>query len=219
MTRFDRLFAIMTKPSVVVLYIAFIIFSFLYLDQPIAYYFHQVDVRANFPLINWLTKLGLGGLYLIALLLFVLFFRYIRPNKQAEVQAWFVWLCVLLPSLICLVLKILLGRARPDLLFSEQLYGFYGLQKHAPFWSFPSGHTTNIMGLIFGLCVLFPRYCYALLAVGLLIASTRIFLTHHYLSDVLAASYLALIEVGLLRWWLERQNVRVNSPDEALNGA
>ena len=117
---------------------------------------------------------------------------------------WFLWLCVLVPSLVCLVLKVLLGRARPDLLFNEHLYGFFGLKTHAPYWSFPSGHTTTVMGFVFGLSVLFPRKCYLFILAGSIVVLSRILLTHHYLSDVMAASYLALLEVGLLFWWSRR---------------
>ena len=207
MTRFERLFALMIKPWVVVCCVGLIVLSFLYLDRPIAYYFHDLDPRTGLPFLNWFTQMGLGGLYLVPLFLIALYFRYISRNREREVRAWFLWLCVLIPSLICLVLKITLGRARPDLLFSDQMYGFYGFQFHAPFWSFPSGHTTTIMGFVFGLCVLFPRYFYAFILFGILAISSRVMLTHHYFSDVLAASYLALMEVGLVTWWFRHKNL------------
>ncbi len=206
MTSFERSLSIMTNPFVAASYMGFIVLSFLYFDQPIAYYFHSLSLGTNYPFLNWVTKLGIGGVYFSSLLLLALFFRYVKHNQQWEERAWFLWLCALIPSLICLVLKILFGRARPDLLFNDQLYGFYGLQKHAQFWSFPSGHTTIIMGLVFGLCALFPRHFVAFILTGLIIASTRILLTQHYLTDVLIASYLALVEVGLLYWWLRRKS-------------
>jgi len=202
---FERLLATMTKPLVAISFMGLIVCSFLYLDRPIAYYFHNLDLRTNLSILNWVTRLGIGALYFIVLLLLALIFRYLRPNPQMEIRAWFLWLCVLIPSIICFVLKVLFGRARPGLLFDEQLYGFYGLKLHAPFWSFPSGHTTTVMGLVFGLCVLFPRYLYAFIVAGVLIVSSRILLTHHYLSDVLIATYLALLEVGVLNWWLRRK--------------
>ncbi len=210
MRPFERLLAIMIKPWVVILYMGLIMLSFLYLDRPIAYYFHDLNFRTTIPILNWLTKLGLGGLYFFPLFILALFFRYIRRNKDLERRVWFLWLCVLVPSLICVVLKILVGRARPDLLFSDHLYGFHGMKTQAPFWSFPSGHTTTVMGFVFGLSILLPRYCYALIAAGLVVVSSRILLTHHYLSDVMIASYLALVEVGLLHWWLQRKHFFIN---------
>ena len=203
MTLFERLWARSSIPWVMVSFIELIFLSVLYFDRPIADYFHAIDSRHNLYILNWVTKLGLGPLYFVPLLLLALFFRYVRRNRTWEARFWFLWLCALVPSIICLILKMVLGRARPDLLFSDQLYGFYGWHTKADFWSFPSGHTTTVMGFIFGLCALFPRYCYAFILLGLVVISSRIMLTHHYLSDVMIATYLALLEVGLLLWWLK----------------
>ena len=206
MTAFDRLITATTKPWVIVSYIGLMIILFFYIDQPVAYYFHDLDYRTNQPMLHWITLLGSGKVYFAPLFIIAVFFRYIFPNKPLEARAWFLWLCALIPSTICLVLKVVLGRARPDLLFTEHLYGFYGWHTNELFWSFPSGHTTTLMGVIFGLGVLFPRFLYLFIAIGLAIVSSRILLTHHYLSDVLVAAFLALLEVGLLRWWLKRIN-------------
>ena len=209
-TPFERLFGVMTKPWVVVGYLVLIILSILYFDKPIAYYFHDLDLKKTRPVLGWVTNLGLGGLYLVPLFILALFFRYVYHNKKWEERAWFLWLCVLISSLVCLVLKISFGRSRPDLLFSEHLYGFFGLKMSAYFWSFPSGHTTTIMSMAFGLSVLFPRYWYAFILVGLMIVCSRVMLTHHYLSDVMIAGYLALVEVGLIHYWLHRKNLSLN---------
>ncbi len=204
-TRFERLLAIMITPLAVAVYLGLILLSLRYLDRPIAYYFHMLDLQTHLTSLTWFTQLGSNKLYLGPLLIWALFFRYIQPNKPWEARVWFLWLCVLIPSIVCILLKILFGRARPELLFSDHLYGFYGLQKHALFWSFPSGHATTIMGFVFGLSVLFPRYSYYFIFPGLLVVLSRIMLTHHYLSDVMAASYIALIEVGLLLYWLRKK--------------
>ena len=210
MTPFERLLAIMMKPVIVFSYIGLIIISFIYLDRPIAYYFHDLDLQQRLPILNWITLLGFGWLYIVTLPLVALFFRYQYTNKKWEIRAWFLFVCVLFPTIICFVLKGMLGRSRPELLFSDHYYGFYGPSYHASWLSFPSGHTTTIMGFVFGLGVLFPRYCWAFILSGLMVASSRILLTQHYLSDVLVASYLALLEVGLFVGWLRRKNFRFN---------
>lgn len=208
-TPFERLLAIMTNPWVVVSYSGLVILSFFYVDQSLAYYLHGFDLKKNFYVLNWLTHIGSSGLCLGVLFLLALFFRYIQHNKTSEQRSWFLALCVLLPSVICVVLKIILGRARPELLFSDHLYGFYGFHTQSLFWSLPSGHTTTVTGLIFGLIILFPRYVYVFLLIGIIGISTRILLTQHFLSDVLTAAYLALLEIGFLMWWLRRQNYLV----------
>lgn len=89
---------------------------------------------------------------------------------------------------------------------NEQIYGFQGPSFNSQFWSFPSGHTSTIMGLVIGLAILFPRRGYFLIGCGLLLVSTRILLLHHYLSDVLMAGYLVVLELGLLTIWLEKKS-------------
>jgi len=205
MSPFDRLLKIMLQPWVAISYIGFIVLSFFYFDKPIAFYFNALALKTKLPLLELITKLGISTVYISLFFLLAMFFRYVYRNKTCEIRSWFIWLCVLVPNLICLVLKVLLGRARPELLFDNQLFGFYGLHFKASFWSFPSGHTTTIMGLVFGLCIVFPRYFYAFLLSGLLLISTRVILTNHYLSDVMATSYLTLLEVGLISLLLHRR--------------
>ncbi|AHE67659.1 phosphatase PAP2 family protein [Legionella oakridgensis] len=212
MKPFDRLLSTLTKPWVAAAYWGFIILSFLYFDQPTAFFFYDLDLTAHWPFLKWITNIGLGGIYFISLFILALVFRYVYRQPHWEAQAWFLWLCVVIPSVICLLIKAALGRARPELLFYDGLYGFYGLKTHASFWSFPSGHSTTIMALVYGLSILFPRYGYAFIASGLTVAISRILLTNHYLSDVLAASYLALVEVGLLLCWLRHRNVLIHLP-------
>ncbi|ARG97906.1 phosphatase PAP2 family protein [Legionella micdadei] len=206
MTPFDRLYTIMTKPLVMALYFGLIAVLFFYLDKPIAYYFYVIDLRNHIPILNFLTRLGLGGVYVPTFLVLALCFRFILKNPMREARAWFLLICVIITGLICILLKLVLGRARPRLFLDSQLYGFYGLKWNANFWSLPSGHTTTIMSVIFGLCILFPRYFYWFVLLGVTVALSRVFLSHHYLSDVLFAAYLALIEVGILRNILQRKS-------------
>ena len=212
MAPFDRFLNTMLRPWVAGSYVALIVLSFFYLDKPLAYYFHGLSLNTAFPLLHWVTCLGVGLIYMSAFLVLALFFRYIYRNKTWEARSWFLWLCVLMPNLITLFLKIMLGRARPALLFDDHLYGFYGLHSNSLYWSFPSGHTTTVVGLFLGLGLVFPRYFYGCLLSGLLIISTRVLLTNHYLSDVMATSYLVLLEIGLLLLCLRRKQWLIIQP-------
>lgn len=206
MTPFNRLLAIMTKPWFMLSYVGLIVLSFIYFDRPIADYFYYLDVRNHVPLVALITRLGLGIIYLPSLFILGLFFRYIRKNQEWEARAWFLFICVAIPGSICGFLKILFGRARPSLWLHNDVYGFFGLQLHAPFWSFPSGHTTTIMGMVFGLSIVFPRHAYAFLVTGIIVAFSRVLLNQHYLSDILAASYLSILEIGILLCFLRRKS-------------
>jgi membrane-associated phospholipid phosphatase len=213
---FDKLLSIMVRPWVVACVVGFTAISFIYLDESIAYFFHGLNLRENWVILYWITNLGLGAIYFVSLLLLALISRYMLHNPVLEARAWFLWLCVIFPSIICFGLKVIFGRARPNLLFGEQMYGFYGFKLDASFWSFPSGHTTTLMGLVFGLAILFPKYCYRLIFLGFFVASSRIFLTNHYFSDVLSASYLALLEIGCLLYWLRRRELLSFHPQQEL---
>ncbi|WP_051555063.1 phosphatase PAP2 family protein [Legionella fairfieldensis] len=206
MSPFDRLLAIMTKPFTLATYAALVALSWFYLDKPLAYYLYSLNLKANLPLLSGITKLGMGILYLPVFFILAIFFRYIRKEVNWESRAWFLFMCVAVPSLICGFLKLILGRARPSVLFNEQLFGFYGFHMQASYWSFPSGHTTTITGAMLGLGIVFPRYFYTFLLIALSVSLSRVLLTNHYLSDVLVAGYLVLIEVGCLLSILRRKS-------------
>lgn len=213
MTTVERFFAVMMKPWVGLLYLCLLVVSYVYWDQSIAYYFHELDVGAKFPVIKLITLFGLGGVCMLPPLILALYCRFMAHNKNWEVKFWFLFLSTFIPSMLCLVFKTLFGRARPSMLFNEHIYGFFGFKTQAAYWSCPSGHTSSIMGLVFGLSLLFPRYFYAFILTGLIVATSRIMLTNHYLSDVLTAAYLALVEVGILVWWLKRKALLIYADD------
>lgn len=206
MQPFKRLLGVVTRPWFIGLYLVFLAALFLYVDKPVAEYFHSLDLRHNFSFLNHLTKLGLSAVYMAAFLAGALFFRYLYPNAILEARFWFLWFCVMGSGIICVILKILIGRARPSMWFEVQYYGFYGLQSKAPFWSFPSGHTTTVMALACGLSILFPRHWLICLFFGFLVALSRVLLVHHYLSDIFAASYFVVVEIGILLWVLEKRS-------------
>lgn len=186
----------MIHPIVVILMLFTLVFLFRTIDIPLATYYKSFYFFKSQGL-HFFTHLGLGMIYMIGFLISYLFFQYVKPNPKWAGRFLFLWLCAVIPSLICLILKVSLGRARPDLFFGEGLYGFYGLSTHSIFWSFPSGHTTTIMGVCFGLWALFPKYWWAFLTLGLTVALSRVLLIQHFLSDVVAASYLACVEIGV----------------------
>lgn len=202
MTAFERFFQTMTRSGVVVVWMLLTVLSFLYVDRPVAYFVNTLDLKHAFP---WLLVLTGPGVWVICAVFFVggpFCCRYILRHKQAEMCCWFLNLCFLVSGCVCLCLKMSLGRARPELLISDNLFGFYGFQTHSLYWSFPSAHTSAIMALAFGCCALFPRYCLAFIVSGLLVALSRIVMVKHFVSDVMFASYLALLEVGLLYYWV-----------------
>ena len=121
------------------------------------------------------------------------FFRWVKKNPMWEARSWIMWINVTSIMLVCGVLKMCLGRARPVLLFSEHQFGFYGFHLQHAYWSCPSGHTCVMMALLLGGVLFWPRYVYLFILMALSFVFTRVMVTAHYLSDVLVSMYGALL--------------------------
>lgn len=195
---FERWLKVMKKPWMILLIIGFVFLSIMEFDRSIALYFHAVNFGFFLPIIQGVTLIGSNVFYLVFLLILALYFYFVSHQKTLAFKTFFLWVCVAIPSMICTVLKVTLGRARPDMLFEEHLYGFYGFSTKHGFWSMPSGHTTTALGLALGLCIIAPKYRFIFLTIALFGALTRVLLTDHYLSDVLVASLIVFYEVALI---------------------
>lgn len=204
MTLFDRLFKTMINPWVVFAYLTGVGLSILFLDKPLAIFFHQLPITPYKWILQGITYFGTASAYFISLSGLFVVTRYLYRNKKWTEYFRFLLLSLTVSTLVCLVLKVTLGRARPELFFDKGLYGFYGFQKSSLFWSFPSGHTSTIMSLVFAICVLFPRAFYWTIFFGLTVVASRVMLTQHFLADVMMGSYLALLEVGVLAYFFKR---------------
>lgn len=205
MNQREKMLKTVASPWFTLFFLLSIVVSYFYFDRAIATFFHQLNLKQHTDLFHHVTNLALSGFYLASLGVLVLYFKFVTRNNLWAARVFFLWLSVAVPSTIVVGLKMLFGRARPELFLNYDIYGFLGFQTHAPFWSFPSGHTTTIMGLTAGLAYLFPRFRYAFLGTGFLIAFTRIILDRHFLSDILMASYLSILEVSILYFIMKRQ--------------
>jgi|TARA_R110000868_G_scaffold341045_3_gene601895 membrane-associated phospholipid phosphatase len=203
-TPFERIFQNMTRPWVMSSYLVLTVLSFIYWDKPITEAVHALDFGQGVIVLKALSWIGLSKAYLIGLPVLALVLHYVFKHIKWAFRTWFLWLCVFVPDLIAVGLKYIFGRARPELLFQEQLYGFQWLKHGHVYHSFPSGHTTTIMGFVFGLCIILPRYRVLFLCLGVAVGISRILLLQHYVSDVMTAAYLALIEVWVLQRVLQR---------------
>ncbi|HZU89271.1 MAG TPA: phosphatase PAP2 family protein, partial [Stellaceae bacterium] len=171
------------------------------IDRPAALYFHRLGPGVH-ALFEALTRLGLayGYLTLFAFAFAVLHWggglprlRHLAsPMRALSALPAFLFAAVAASGLVVDLLKVMIGRTRPKLLFASHLYGFDGLALRPDHWSFPSGHTATIVALAAALTWLWPRHVlfYALIAV--VVAISRIVVGAHYPSDVLAGAFIAV---------------------------
>lgn len=182
----------LTKPMFWLPWCVAIIISYFYADLPVT-----IFVRDAFAHSHWFTQIfaeiimrfGNGAIYIAGGGVFCVIF-YIAKKKRWAWLAAYVVLAVIISGLACNVFKILLGRARPNEYFANQLYGFYFLKFENNFWSFPSGHSTTISSACTALYLVFRTWGWILLALTIAVMACRVIVQAHYLSDVMAGGYL-----------------------------
>ncbi|MGB1088736.1 MAG: phosphatase PAP2 family protein, partial [Alphaproteobacteria bacterium] len=120
--------------------------------------------------------------------------------------AGFVFACVALGGIATNIVKALVGRARPKLLFREETYGFDPLILDASWHSFPSGHTNSAIAAALALAMLFPKVRWPLLMLGGLIAFSRVAVTAHYMADIVGGTVLAVLTCWFVGKYFAHKN-------------
>jgi membrane-associated phospholipid phosphatase len=168
---------------------------FLFADRPVDLAAHTlkgsfwyqagkiVSLAANHHLYSILLLIGLVLAGAIALA------RGLSPWVRSLL---FVCLAVVLAMFAGDFLKWLFGRYRPSELFGKHLYGFsfftYEYLQH----SFPSGHTLRIFSAMTALSLVWPRARIFWLAVAVLVGISRVVVTKHFPSDVVAGAFIGI---------------------------
>jgi undecaprenyl-diphosphatase len=113
----------------------------------------------------------------------------------------FLFTAIALPGLVVTIGKRLIGRARPFV--GGHLDPFLYLH---PVWrpdyaSLPSGHATTAFAAMVAIASIWPRLGIPMLIYAVLIAASRVILTAHYLSDVIAGALIGAVGALLVRDW------------------
>lgn len=166
----------------------FCIFSYMYLDVKVAAYFYETRPFSVF--FEIVTNFGNSKWYLIGFALFFLLFRYIFRLQEVANRFLYLFIAVGASGLIVDILKFIFGRARPKLFFEQGIYGVKLFGTEHLYFSMPSGHSATAFSLAVGVALFFPRFAIAAFGVAILIAFSRIAITAHYLSDVVAGAYI-----------------------------
>jgi len=187
-------------------------------DLPVARWAHELnpEIRRVF---RWITLGGDSAYSLIpsGLTALGLYLAGRRAAKHETRQVlrhwmqifWFLFVAVAASGLVCDLVKWFFGRARPKLLFSQDLYGFQFFQVSGKLTSFPSGHSSTAFALATALFLLAPRgwFCYFPLAA--LVAWSRVMVGAHYPSDVIAGSFLAIVVTRYVQQLFLNRGVRI----------
>ena len=117
--------------------------------------------------------------------------RRLRPRTQLlllnqTAMSAYLFLSVGLAGLVVNLLKPMIGRARPSLYLELGAYHLEPWTLNFRFASFPSGHASVAGAAAMGIALLFPRLRAPVLILALWLATTRVFVGSHFMSDVFA---------------------------------
>jgi membrane-associated phospholipid phosphatase len=148
---------------------------------------------------------GKAEWYWVPGLFFTAVFWFMRRNLKFFHAAMFFCLSLAMGGILSTVVKFILGRYRPRMLIHDGLYGFTWLGTKMAETSMPSGHCVTVAAAATALWLTYPplRPVYALWVAAMM--SVRLLAEAHYLSDVVAGTYLgvvaALIALRMMRKW------------------
>ncbi len=165
--------------------------SYVWLDRPVIDFFLLLRESALYQTFKIVTRLGESQWYLIGGLFLWLFYR--KNNPRLAGGGLLLLSSVALSGIAANILKSFLGRARPRLYIHEQIYGFDFFHIDYAWLSFPSGHSATALGAASALALAFPRFRLFFYVIGLSVAASRVILTQHWPSDVIAGSVLGLV--------------------------
>jgi undecaprenyl-diphosphatase len=178
-------------------------------DRELALYFFGYDQAPAVRFARLLTNLGLAELYILVTLFAFSVCRAARQLRQWSDYPVYVFMCVTASGLAADLLKIAVGRSRPDLLFSRGEYGHVLWRFGHDVNSFPSGHATTLGAVAAALSLLFPRYQGVWWVLGAALAATRFVTAVHYLSDTLVGFALGIACAVAIREFLLRRGWRL----------
>jgi membrane-associated phospholipid phosphatase len=194
----------------IVVALALIAVSYIYLDRPVATWLHKFEKSAVTGFFQTITNLGSAAVMLALPFLAAVGLgaaaTVMRNSDRASAlwrgagQSFFVFCCVALPAAIGLVAKVAIGRARPRIFFDGGVYGFTPMNFNYDWHSMPSGHSLAAAGFAAGLALVLPLPVFPIIAFfGAMIAFSRVTTTAHFFGDALAGGALAIICAVILK--------------------
>ena len=157
------------------------------------------------------TDLGKSGYFLwplgiVMLALAALYSPAMPRFWRGVLAAWgvrigFVFVAIGLPSLFDTIIKNMIGRARPFVVAGPDVWAYEPFTWHARYASFPSGHTTTAFAALVAIGAIFPQARALMWIYAVLIALSRVVITAHHPSDVIAGAIFGAVGAVLVRNW------------------
>jgi membrane-associated phospholipid phosphatase len=117
---------------------------------------------------------------------------------MVAVRLGFVFVAVGLPGLVSTIVKRWIGRVRPS---DAGPFAYEPFSWRPDYASFPSGHATTAFAALVAIGTIFPRLRPVLWIYALAIAASRVMVSAHYPSDVIAGGAFGAFGAILVCYW------------------
>jgi undecaprenyl-diphosphatase len=124
-----------------------------------------------------------------------------RLLAALAVRLGFLFLAIGLPGLVFTIVKRLIGRARPLVEGSADPFLYRPLSWNVEYASLPSGHSTDAFAAAMAVGALWPRARPVMWTYAVVIALSRVVLTAHFPSDVVAGAVVGVVGALIVRDW------------------
>jgi len=134
------------------------LYAYFFLDRPIALWCAHYCVGKYNDFFRIVTQFGISTPYLIGSALLFIFFYYSKKNLYYANHTLFIFVSVAFSGITTGIIKVVVARFRPSMLFEHGLYGFDFFHRDSAINSFPSGHTTTAFALAMYISIFWPRW-------------------------------------------------------------
>ena len=193
------------------IYFILLILFFVYFDYSIAIFFHQINNQTK-SIFTTLAQFGDSLYYFVPIVLTWIVLKIINSNNNylktlSDICLFLFW-NILISGVLVQIFKHILARPRPVLFFDSNQTSLDFFSFESQFHSFPSGHSATVFAFAFSMLLLFPRLKSFWLIFASIIALTRVIITAHFVSDIVAGAFVSyLVSIYLKKCFLDREKL------------
>jgi membrane-associated phospholipid phosphatase len=156
---------------------------------------------------NEITDYGRSGWFLVPLAGLVIVAAVLAPLSAPfanlvltaiVMRLMYLFFAIAVPGLAVTIVKGLIGRGRPS---DAGPFVYLPWTWRHEYASLPSGHSTTAFAAAVAIAALWPRTRIPLLIFAVVIATSRVVITAHFVSDVIAAAFVGAFGAILVRNW------------------
>jgi membrane-associated phospholipid phosphatase len=196
--------------TIIILFLCSIlsVIAYFYWDIPLTIYCKGLG-RSVLDIAEIVTIWGESRWYYMILIPAFIYFWFLAKNKLWSKRILFILISLSVSGLINMLVKWIAGRHRPINFFTNGFFGFDHFHTVYELTSFPSGHAVTAFSLAVAVSILFPRTSITAFIIAISIGMTRIILTSHYLSDVIAGAGIGILSTMIVKYFFDRKKIEL----------